>query len=126
MTAYEKKEKPVSASSSDIETEPEGKRNGTATPQNGAISDGKVSENPSTKQGKDVKVAENQVASGVKGGHSDTYKRIIELADTYTKEVAEHENDYEWKDSYDDYSKRVEPLAETLTDEALKELYNEL
>ena len=126
MTAYEKKEKPVSASSSDIETEPEGKRNGTATPQNGAISDVKVGENPSTKQGKDVKVAENQVASGVKGVHSDTYKRIIELADTYTKEVAEHENDYEWKDSYDDYSKRVEPLAETLTDEALKELYNEL
>ena len=126
MTAYEKKEKPVSASSSDIETEPEGKRNGTATPQNGAISDVKVGENPSTKQGKDVKVAENQVASGVKGVHSDTYKRIIELADTYTKEVAEHENDYEWKDSYDDYSKRVEPLAETLTDEALNELYNEL
>ena len=44
LTAYEKKEKPVSASSSDIETEPEGKRNGTATPQNGAISDGKGSE----------------------------------------------------------------------------------
>ena len=35
LTAYEKKEKSVSASSSDIETEPEGKRNGTATPQNG-------------------------------------------------------------------------------------------
>ena len=33
LTAYEKKS-PVSASSSDIETEPEGKRNGTATPQN--------------------------------------------------------------------------------------------
>ena len=33
LTAYEKK-KPVSASSSDIETEPEGKRNGTAAPQN--------------------------------------------------------------------------------------------
>ena len=35
LTAYEKKKKSVSASSSDIETEPEGKRNGTATPQNG-------------------------------------------------------------------------------------------
>lgn len=35
LTGYEKKEKSVSASSSDIETEPEGKRNGTATPQNG-------------------------------------------------------------------------------------------
>lgn len=35
LTAYEKKEKSASASSSDIETEPEGKRNGTATPQNG-------------------------------------------------------------------------------------------
>ena len=126
MTAYEKKEKSVSASSSDIETEPEGKRNGTATPQNGAISDVKVSENPSTKQGKDVKVAENQVASGVKGVHSDTYKRIIELADTYTKELTEHENDSEWKDSYNDYSKQVEPLAKTLTDEALNELYDEL
>ena len=43
LTAYEKKEKPVSASSSDIETEPKGKRNGTATPQNGAISADKVS-----------------------------------------------------------------------------------
>ena len=35
LTAYQKKEKPASASSSDIETEPGGKRNGTATPQNG-------------------------------------------------------------------------------------------
>ena len=60
LTAYEKKEKPVSASSSDIETEPEGKRNGTATPQNGAISDGKVSDNPPISQGKGEKVAENQ------------------------------------------------------------------
>lgn len=41
LTAYEKKEKSVSASSSDIETEPEGKRNGTATPQNGLSSVGK-------------------------------------------------------------------------------------
>lgn len=41
LTAYEKKEKSVSASSSDIETEPKGKRNGTATPQNGLSSDGK-------------------------------------------------------------------------------------
>lgn len=32
-TVISSKEKPVSASSSDIETEPEGKRNGTATPQ---------------------------------------------------------------------------------------------
>ncbi|MBQ8422985.1 MAG: hypothetical protein IJY36_01825 [Coprobacter sp.] len=35
----EKKRSPVSASSSDIETEPEGKRNGTATPQNEASTD---------------------------------------------------------------------------------------
>ncbi len=41
LTAYEKKEKPVSASSSDIETEPKGKRNGTATPQNEHFSDDK-------------------------------------------------------------------------------------
>lgn len=33
LSAYEKKEKSVSASSSDIETEPEGKKNGTATLQ---------------------------------------------------------------------------------------------
>ena len=65
LTAYEKKEKPVSASSSDIETEPEGKRNGTATPQNGAISDGKYSENPASSQAKGEKVAENQSPGGV-------------------------------------------------------------
>ena len=99
---------------------------GTDAPQTNVLSASKGGENSATVQEKTVKDAENQVASGVKGVHSDTYKRIIELADTYTKEVAEHENDYEWKDSYDDYSKRVEPLAETLTDEALKELYNEL
>ena len=99
---------------------------GTDAPQTNVLSASKGGENSATVQEKTVKVAENQVASGVKGVHSDTYKRIIELADTYTKEVAEHENDYEWKDSYNDYSKRVEPLAETLTDEALKELYNEL
>ena len=34
--------KRVSASSSDIETEPEGKRNGTTTPQSELPSDGKV------------------------------------------------------------------------------------
>ena len=39
LTAYEKKEKSVSASSTDIETEPEGKRNGTATPPNGLSED---------------------------------------------------------------------------------------
>lgn len=50
LTAYEKKEKPVSASSSDIETEPEGKRNGTATPQNGALSSGKDTNNSETSQ----------------------------------------------------------------------------
>ena len=43
-------EKPASASSSDIETEPEGKRNGTATPQNGAISFGKVTEKDNSVQ----------------------------------------------------------------------------
>jgi len=40
LMAYEKKEKSASASSSDIETESEGKRNGTATPQNGTFSSG--------------------------------------------------------------------------------------
>ena len=65
LTAYEKKEKPVSASSSDIETEPEGKRNGTATPQNGASSGGKVSESSVTSKGKGEKVAENQTPNAV-------------------------------------------------------------
>jgi len=48
LTAYEKKN-PASASSSDIETEPEGKQNGTATLQN-EISEGEDSENKSDMQ----------------------------------------------------------------------------
>ena len=48
LTAYEKKN-PASASSSDIETEPEGKQNGTATLQN-EISTDEVSENIEEKQ----------------------------------------------------------------------------
>lgn len=43
-------EKPISASSSDIETEPEGKRNGTATPQNGLSSVGKDTTSLSNEQ----------------------------------------------------------------------------
>ena len=58
LTAYHKKEKSVSASSSDIETEPGGKRNGTATPQNGLSSDGKVSNSASEKQGEGAKSSE--------------------------------------------------------------------
>lgn len=42
LSAYEKKS--ISASSSDIETEPNGKRNGTATPQNSSSSTGKGTE----------------------------------------------------------------------------------
>lgn len=73
LTAYEKKEKPVSASSSDIETEPEGKRNGTATPQNGASSADKVTNTPDNNQGETEKKDESK--SGVKesrvvGGNS--------------------------------------------------------
>lgn len=78
LTAYEKKEKPVSASSSDIETEPEGKRNGTATPQNGAISDGKESDNPSTNQAKGEKVAGNQSPSGVEVAVDAAERRVLE------------------------------------------------
>ena len=48
LTTYQKKEKPASASSSDIETEPGGKRNGTATPQNGLY--GKVNALSADKQ----------------------------------------------------------------------------
>ena len=60
------KKKSVSASSSDIETEPEGKRNGTATPQNGAISASKGSGKTANEQGKGEKVAEGEesVATG--------------------------------------------------------------
>ena len=49
LTAYEKK-KSASASSSDIETEPKGKWNGIATPQNGLSSAGKVSESSNAVQ----------------------------------------------------------------------------
>lgn len=57
LTAYEKKEKSVSASSSDIETEPEGKRNGTATPQSGLSKskDTKKSETPNISEEKSSK-----------------------------------------------------------------------
>ena len=61
LTAYEKKEKPVSASSSDIETEPEGKRNGTATPQNGASSADKVTNISENKQGNPINDAIEEV-----------------------------------------------------------------
>lgn len=50
LTSYEKKKKPVSASSSDIETEPEGKRNGTATPQGELNSEGKYNTLSADKQ----------------------------------------------------------------------------
>ena len=56
LTAYQKKEKPASASSSDIETEPGGKRNGTATPQNGLY--GKVNALSADKQADSVKSSE--------------------------------------------------------------------
>ena len=49
LTAYEKKN-PASASSSDIETEPEGKQNGTATLQNEISTEDEVSENVGEKQ----------------------------------------------------------------------------
>ena len=56
LTAYEKK-KSVSASSSDIETEPEGKRNGTAAPQNGPSSIGKDNKSSDTEQEKKEEIA---------------------------------------------------------------------
>lgn len=57
LTAYEKK-KSASASSSDIETEPKGKWNGTATPQNGLSSAGKVSETSNAMQGNAEKTSD--------------------------------------------------------------------
>ncbi|MCM1406391.1 MAG: DEAD/DEAH box helicase family protein, partial [[Clostridium] fimetarium] len=65
LTAYEKKKKPVSASSSDIETEPGGKRNGTATPQNEAFSL-EASDRPAVGDGKGTDTTE--VNSGHTGG----------------------------------------------------------
>ena len=59
LTAYEKK-KSASASSSDIETEPKGKWNGTATPQNGLSSAGKVSESSNAVQENAEKTSENE------------------------------------------------------------------
>ncbi|MDE7441700.1 MAG: N-6 DNA methylase [Muribaculaceae bacterium] len=99
LTAYEKKKKSVSASSSDIETEPEGKRNGTATPQNGLYgnmdqtaasqphghaSDGKVNALSSEKQADLTESSENEggsIASGGNGSataHGSLGERIAE------------------------------------------------
>ncbi|MGM9799380.1 MAG: hypothetical protein ACI30M_01690 [Muribaculaceae bacterium] len=76
LTAYEKKEKPVSASSSDIETEPEGKRNGTATPQNGAISEGKDSEKVSDVQEGDGVLSALERYDAAKGGYEDMLDEV--------------------------------------------------
>ena len=60
LTAYEKKG--TSASSSDIETEPEGKRNGTAAPQSSLSSgkDTKISENGEKKSDVSAESSENE------------------------------------------------------------------
>lgn len=67
LTAYHKKEKSVSASSSDIETEPGGKRNGTATPQNELSSDAPANTTDTGKtltgNGNDTATPENAVNS---------------------------------------------------------------
>ena len=66
LTAYEKK-KSVSASSSDIETEPEGKRNGTATPQNGPIK-GETSAKTEPQQPKNAVSTGSSLSENEEGG----------------------------------------------------------
>ncbi len=72
LTAYEKKKKPVSASSSDIETEPEGKRNGTATPQGEPLSDGKVNTLSEDKQVTDAESSKKEKKNSVPDNTTDT------------------------------------------------------
>ena len=73
-------------------------------------SDSEDSEKDSSEQEnvcKSYKISDVNALSEGMHQHSDAYNRIIELADAYTKEVAEHENDYEWESSYNDYWKRA-------------------
>lgn len=93
LTAYQKKEKSVSASSSDIETEPEGKRNGTATPQNG-FSVGKDNTLPTEKQESTEKSSAMQ-ALGVDTLPSKemlarmSYDEVVQAAADYDQSIAE-------------------------------------
>ena len=80
LTAYEKK-KSVSASSSDIETEPEGKRNGTATPQNRLLAAGKDSKQIDTKQENGQENLQDKEIQGLEG-YSET-----ELKDMFRGDV---------------------------------------
>ena len=92
LTAYEEKKKSVSASSSDIETEPEGKRNGTATPQNGLYgnmdqtaasqphghaSGGKDNALPGDKQGNEAESSEEKPIAGFEGYTHQEVKDIV-------------------------------------------------
>lgn len=93
LTAYQKKEKSVSASSSDIETEPEGKRNGTATPQNG-FSDSKDNASLTEKQESAEKSSAMQ-ALGVDTLPSKemlarmSYDEVVQAAADYDQSIAE-------------------------------------
>ncbi|MDO4497934.1 MAG: hypothetical protein Q4B58_08940, partial [Bacteroidales bacterium] len=87
-------EKSVSASSSDIETEPEGKRNGTATPQNGISSDGKSSKKTSNKQNKSQEVVENKIekSNEVDSEDNSVGETTPLQSNSYTIEPAEYTN----------------------------------
>ena len=75
LTAYEK-EKPASASSSDIETEPRGKRNGTATPQNG-LSKGKDTISSKTAKTKGIIIkARNRIINPYKLMNTESLPQV--------------------------------------------------
>ena len=80
LTAYEKK-KSVSASSSDIETEPKGKRNGTATPQNGPLSIGKDNKLSGTKQ----EISKENVSDS-----EEDFKKWVDSSKRKTKPFAKY------------------------------------
>jgi len=101
LTAYKRKEKSVSASSSDIETEPKGKRNGTATPQSG-LSSGKDMAKSANGKTKAEKTKEQDLFSAIEKeenptpqkpkeeltGNSEEYQRKAIQEKDFVNEIA--------------------------------------
>ncbi|MCF0186213.1 MAG: hypothetical protein HUJ98_06975, partial [Bacteroidaceae bacterium] len=106
LTAYEKK-KPVSVSSSDIETEPKGKRNDTASPQN-ELSNGKVNKDSEIKQanvGENAKI--DDWGEKIAGARKDALKELAQTVDDINEqELIEKPLGKVWKRP--DYAKMVE------------------
>ena len=112
LTAYEKK-KSASASSSDIETEPKGKWNGTATPQNGLSSAGKVSESSNALQENVEKTSENE-ATRVETNPTEAQKE--QLKSTQEKEA--DEQDLAYKKELEDFVASTDSNNRTKIDES--------